>query len=109
MLQDSDDDGISAYGGPPSVGASSNSSRPTSALDGQVSSAFPRPALSPRSPGRLRGDKSALNQDVDNDIQDRDDGIPDGGAVDQTTLLHNDEEGFALAPVDTTAVKGILL
>lgn len=108
MLQDSDDD-RNSFGGPPSVGASSNSSRPASALDEQVSSAFPRPALSPRSPGRPRGDKNTLNQDVDNDIQDRDDGIPDGGAVDQTTLLPNDEEGFALAPVDTTAVKGMLL
>lgn len=27
-------------------------------------------------------------------------------AADSTTLLHNDEESFALAPVDATVLKG---
>lgn len=37
--------------------------------------------------------------------------VPAGGAsehvADNTTLLHNDEESFALAPVDATVLKGI--
>lgn len=28
---------------------------------------------------------------------------------DQTTLLHDEEESFALAPVDTSALKGLIL
>lgn len=30
-------------------------------------------------------------------------------ALDTTTLLNNDEESFALAPVDTTVLKGMSL
>lgn len=104
-MQDSDDDGLDAYGGPPSVGASSNSSRPTSALGGPISSALNHNALPPKSPARLRENMNANNQGIDN-IPDIDDPLP-GGIVDQTTLLPNDEEGFALAPVDTTTVKGL--
>lgn len=108
MHPDSDDDGIDAFGGPPSVGASSNSSRPTSAMDNPLSSGLTRPAaMSPKSPGRiLRGDANSSNQGMLDHIPERDEQGP-GGIADQTTLLHNDEEGFALAPIDTSAVKGI--
>jgi len=102
-MQDSDDDGLDAYGGPPSVGASSNSSRPASAIGGPISSMHS--ALPQKSPGRLRDHTDAINQGGIDNIPDADDQIP-GGIIDHTTLLHNDEEGFALAPVDTTTVKG---
>ena len=107
MHPDSDDDGIDAFGGPPSVGASSHSSRPTSAMDDQLPSGLVRPAMSPRSPGRgLRGDMmNPLNQGIDDNLPERGEQVA-GGMTDQTTLLHNDEEGFALAPIDTSAVKG---
>ena len=98
------DDGLDAYGGPPSVGASSTSSRPSSAIGGPISSMHHN-ALPPRSPARLRDHMNAGNQGIIDNIPDADDQVP-GGIIDQTTLLHNDEEGFALAPVDTTTVKG---
>ena len=103
-MQDSDDDGLDAYGGPPSVGASSNSSRPTSAIGGPISSMH-HAALPPRSPPRLRDHMNAADQGIIDNIPEADDQVP--SIVDQTTLLHNDEEGFALAPVDTTTVKGL--
>jgi len=112
---DSDDDGIDAYGGPPSVGgASSNSSRPTSAIGGALHP-LSHPALSPRSPAPLRGGEDLMdianNKDLDDDVRgELDDPVPasnvDQFNPDQTTLLPNEEEGFALAPVDTTTVKG---
>ena len=62
--------------------------------------------LSPRSPARHRNeDIAALNKDNEDTLQEADNALA-GGNVDQTTLLQNDEEGFALAPVDTTTVKG---
>ncbi len=100
--QDSDDDGIDAFGGPPSVGGSSSSSRPASAFGVPMSTTMSHPPLSPRSPGRVRDD--ALSQG-DVNIPDGDDHAQ-GVNADQTTLIHNEEEGFALAPVDTTTVKG---
>ena len=103
---DSDDDGIDAYGGPPSVGGSSSSSRPVSPFGGPTSTSMSHPPLSPRSPARVSDEINTLNQGSAN-IPDEDDQIP-GTNVDQTTLLHNEEEGFALAPVDTTTVKGML-
>lgn len=33
---------------------------------------------------------------------------PEMAAADNTTLLQNDEESFALAPVDATVLKGTL-
>lgn len=113
-LDESDDDDIGAYGGPPSVGgASSNSSRPTSA----IGSLHPlsHPAMSPRSPAPLRQDMMDMaNKDLDDDpAREMDGPIPasnvDHFNSDQTTLLPNEEEGFALAPVDTTTVKGQFL
>lgn len=50
---------------------------------------------------------NALNQSNENN-PDGDDQAA-GVNTDQTTLLHNEEEGFALAPVDTTTVKGMKL
>lgn len=106
LNQDSDDDGIDAYGGPPSNGASNASSRPPSALDEPASSVLARPDMSPRSPTRLlQAEMNIIHQAVDGQVPERDDQIL-AGNNEQTTLLHNEEEGFALAPVDTTAVKG---
>ena len=34
-------------------------------------------------------------------------GQEDGNVKEVTTLIHNEEESFALAPVETTAVKGL--
>ncbi|EFX68066.1 putative RAD21 [Daphnia pulex] len=101
---DSDDDGIDAYGGPPSVGGSSSSSRPVSPFGGPTSAGMNHPPASPRSPARVSDEVNNLDQGSVN-IPDGDDQLP-GANVDQTTLLHNEEEGFALAPVDTTTVKG---
>ncbi|XP_057372165.1 double-strand-break repair protein rad21 homolog [Daphnia carinata] len=102
--QDSDDDGIDAYGGPPSVGGSSSSSRPASPFGGPVSTSMSHPPVSPRSPTRASGEINNLDQGTAS-IPEGDDQVP-GVNADQTTLLHNEEEGFALAPVDTTTVKG---
>lgn len=102
---DSDDDGIDAYGGPPSVGGSSSSSRPVSPFGGPTSAGMNHPPASPRSPARVSDEVNNLDQGSVN-IPDGDDQLP-GANVDQTTLLHNEEEGFALAPVDTTTVKGM--
>ena len=103
-MQDSDDDGMDAFGGPPSVGASSSSSRPASAFGRPLSGAHP--ALSPRSPAASalvrHDDMNEINQENNLNVDDPAAGIH----ADQTTLLNNDEEGFALAPVDTTTVKG---
>jgi cohesin complex subunit SCC1 len=33
--------------------------------------------------------------------------VQEAEKADQTTLIHNEEESFALAPVDTVAVKGL--
>ncbi|KZS22071.1 putative Protein RAD21 [Daphnia magna] len=102
--QDSDDDGIDAYGGPPSVGGSSSSSRPVSPFGGPVSTSMSHPPVSPRSPTRASGEINNLDQGTAS-IPEGDDQVP-GANADQTTLLQNEEEGFALAPVDTTTVKG---
>ena len=103
---DSDDDGIDAFGGPPSVGgASSNSSRPTSAIGGLLNPQSHAP-LTPKSPAPLREEMDASNKDIDDIVQSELDDVIPASNTDQTTLLPNEEEGFALAPVDTTTVKG---
>ena len=105
---DSDDDGIDDFAGPPSVGGgSSNSSRPSSPSRPISSAGLGLPPLSPRSPARHHDDvlSAGLNKDADELAHEADDPLP-GNNVDQTTLLPNEEEGFALAPVDTTTVKG---
>lgn len=43
-------------------------------------------------------DMNAINQDIAEAV--------DENLADQTTLLHNEEESFALAPVDASALKG---
>ena len=111
-------------------GASSASSRPTSALGGGALSSAGGdllPARSPRSPGVRRSalddaataaaaggggassGAAAASAALEKDDAEGEDAMQDGElnalAADQTTLLPNDEEGFALAPVDTTTVK----
>lgn len=88
---DSDDDGgdLDRFGGPPSV-------EPPSSEGG---SPCPSPQPEPRPDGLAEGQTEASEQVGDaqeaaaNETQE------------QTILLHNDEENFALAPVDSTAIK----
>ncbi|KAF2894481.1 hypothetical protein ILUMI_11681 [Ignelater luminosus] len=90
-VQDSDDD-MDHFGGPPSVGGqSSASSRPPSVI-GQVAPEA-TPAQLPPPP---------VEQPVD---------VPEerhrmSPPLEQTTLLQNEEESFALAPVDASALRG---
>lgn len=100
--QDSDDDGIDAFGGPPSVDGSSSSSRPASPFDVPTSTSLGLP-MSSRSPPRDETDALNITNGMNPDIDDHLPGVNN----DQTTLLQNEEEGFALAPVDTTTVKGM--
>lgn len=64
------------------------------------------PQMSPRSPLHTRDEEGILNSG--NVSIPHGEHHAQGNNADQTTLLQNEEEGFALAPVDTTAVKGII-
>ncbi|KAF5286657.1 hypothetical protein FQR65_LT12488 [Abscondita terminalis] len=86
-----DDDDMDHFGGPPSVGGhSSASSRPPSAL-GQ-----PPPETS------LHAPPSVPEQHLDM-IEEPPRTSP---PLEQTTLLQNEEESFALAPVDASVLRG---
>ncbi|RXG69791.1 Double-strand-break repair protein rad21-like protein [Armadillidium vulgare] len=87
---DSDDDGgdIDRFGGPPSVG-------PPSSDGGSPS---PSPRLEQRTDTLT--EEQPINNEPEGDSQET-----PGEAQDQTTLLHNDEESFALAPVDSTVIR----
>lgn len=154
--QDSDDDDMDNFGGPPSV--HSDDSRPGSTLptshhhidssnlpsidqppSDQQPTSIPhdldQPIVPPpdvdghQAAALLMGDQPSSQQrdagDEEEEVLDpaaavaaadlqqsgdRDGGgVGDGGGVagDQTTLLQNDDESFALPPVDATALKGI--
>ncbi len=107
LLKVSDNDGIS---GLPSLEARSNSSSSQSAqLDGQVSSiSVLRLTLSSQSCDEIQRDECHLEQDVEEDILNRNDKIPDGTKGDPSFLLQNDEKDFTLAPEHTKGVKGML-
>ncbi|XP_049780758.1 double-strand-break repair protein rad21 homolog [Schistocerca cancellata] len=98
--QDSDDDMGDHFGGPPSVGGRSSiggESRPATPVPGQVPE---RPASAePMMQPPPVPEPSVFQQEA---------GLEDvaGQQQDQTTLLHNEEESFALAPVDASALKG---
>lgn len=92
---DSDDDGGHFDGGA-SPALSSTSSRPPSTIPPQAINQF--------HPDGQENFMNALNQQPGtskNLLGDHDDGI------DKTTLVNNEEESFALAPIDATALKGI--
>lgn len=78
---------------------SDTGSRPPSALDqaGASSERFRAPsAMPPMSPHGI--DAQAPLEEKEEDA---------AAVADQTTLIHNEEESFALAPVDASAYKGV--
>ncbi|KAF4517603.1 hypothetical protein B566_EDAN008592 [Ephemera danica] len=105
---DSDDDGMDHYGGAPSpMGGHSDddNSRPSSPLlaDHDLGPAAAVGA------GLDLPSTSGANMGVPElGALDLPPGLDDAGRVaDQTTLLHNEEESFALAPVDAATLKGL--
>uniref|UniRef100_A0A182QG97 Rad21/Rec8-like protein N-terminal domain-containing protein n=1 Tax=Anopheles farauti TaxID=69004 RepID=A0A182QG97_9DIPT len=109
---DDDDDDHFDMGGAPSPAPSSDNSRPPSAmasnalLDGE-----PQPSTS-KDPAGQAGQQlhPETGLPILHNGESRDHGEGGLGAdddhPDQTTLLNNEEESFALAPVDATALKG---
>ena len=95
--EDSDDDGgdLDRFGGPPSVSppSSENGSRPTSPAPAMPP---PPPAatapVAPDAPTSEPNDAPALPENPD-------------ATQDQTTLLQNEDESFALLPVDASTIK----
>ncbi|XP_047739446.1 double-strand-break repair protein rad21 homolog isoform X2 [Hyalella azteca] len=89
--EDSDDDGgdMDRFGGPPSVSppSSENGSRPTS----------PVPASTDMPPPAAPADEGVAGAGADDHDAT--------AAQEQTTLLQNEEESFALAPVDASAIR----
>ncbi|XP_058130330.1 double-strand-break repair protein rad21 homolog [Anopheles ziemanni] len=100
---DDDDDDHFDMGGAPSPAPSSDNSRPPSPTmhHNTLQDGEPQPGTSKDSAGPESG--RALAHEGDDGVGGigHDDGLPD-----QTTLLNNEEESFALAPVDATALKG---
>ncbi|CAG9857962.1 unnamed protein product [Phyllotreta striolata] len=89
---DSDDDGMDNFGGPPSVGGlSSDGSRPPTSMGQLPKAVTPAPSDQPEPA-------------VSEQSQREEPAVP---AIEQTTLLHNEEESFALAPVDAAQLKGL--
>lgn len=85
-----DDDDMDHFGGPPSVGgASSDDSRPPSVAGPPQTEPSPAQAT----PHHI------LEPQVE---QPEETSAP----LEQTTLVQNEEESFALAPVDASALKG---
>lgn len=108
---DSDDEGdMDNFGGPPSVGgmSSTGASRPPTPLDDHSQPASTRPptpshAIAPQSPApSLRSMRSAQPTPAPPEIPQAEEAPT---PVDQTTLLQNEEESFALPPVDASALK----
>ncbi|XP_063909003.1 double-strand-break repair protein rad21 homolog isoform X2 [Zophobas morio] len=88
---DSDDDDMDHFGGPPSVGGpSSDDSRPASAIGGPPT--MPSPA------------QTAPLQHQEQLVEPPEEAV--STPLEQTTLVQNEEESFALAPVDASALKG---
>ncbi|XP_018565982.1 double-strand-break repair protein rad21 homolog isoform X2 [Anoplophora glabripennis] len=88
---ESDDDEMDNFGGPPSVGGMSDESRPGSVAQQLPPAPTPTPSVHsvhPEHPPEPQPEEPAP-------------------VADQTTLLQNEEESFALAPVDASALKGL--
>ncbi|XP_026474531.1 double-strand-break repair protein rad21 homolog isoform X2 [Ctenocephalides felis] len=98
---DSDDDMDHFDGGAPSPVHSSDDSRPASPIlptgAGRATPLAPSPQLMP--PPSVPS--SEMHE------QHMDDGNILPPEADQTTLLQNEEESFALAPIDASALKGV--
>uniref|UniRef100_A0A182Y8L9 Rad21/Rec8-like protein N-terminal domain-containing protein n=1 Tax=Anopheles stephensi TaxID=30069 RepID=A0A182Y8L9_ANOST len=105
---DDDDDDHFDMGGAPSPAPSSDNSRPptpitsNALLDGE-----PQPGTSKEGAG-AGSQNQQLHPETGLPIahDDGEEGIGNDGHPDQTALLNNEEESFALAPVDATALKG---
>ncbi|KAL1491871.1 hypothetical protein ABEB36_012400 [Hypothenemus hampei] len=95
---DDDDGDMDNFGGPPSVGMSSGGSRPPSPLDDHSQAAT---AAAPQSPTPSM--RSAQPTPAPPELPQAEEAP---AALGQTTLLQNEEESFALPPVDTSALKG---
>ena len=109
---DSDDDMGDHYDAPPSVGhgSSNGDSRPGTGLgnlDSDNQLLMPE-ALTAPDGAFLNLESSMHHPMVDNTISLHlpEDHMAESSLPDQTTLLHNEEESFALAPVDASALKG---
>lgn len=103
---DSDDD--MDFGGAPSPmggNSSDNDSRPPSALDGPVIPEVAA-AIDAEVPGLTSVVEPPAETNLDLPSEEATQNGVDAGANDQTTLLNNEEESFALAPVDASALKG---
>ncbi|XP_027208259.1 double-strand-break repair protein rad21 homolog isoform X1 [Penaeus vannamei] len=88
---DSDDDGLDRFAGPPSVG-------PPSSEEGS------RPSTpKPENPDPVEADEVPPPEGVEAAPQSQANETLAGH--EQTTLLQNEEESFALAPVDASAIK----
>lgn len=91
--EDSDDDeaDLDRFGGPPSVSppSSENGSRPASPTAAAAAASLDMPP--PAAPEGTSVTEAA--------------GADAATPQDQTTLLHNEEESFALAPVDASAIR----
>uniref|UniRef100_A0AAR5QHI6 Rad21/Rec8-like protein N-terminal domain-containing protein n=2 Tax=Curculionoidea TaxID=71529 RepID=A0AAR5QHI6_DENPD len=115
-LDSDDDDGdMDNFGGPPSVGGMSSvgGSRPPTPLDDHSQHPSTRPqspshqSVPPQSPAHsMRSMRSLQPTPAPPDLPQVEEPPP---AIDQTTLLQNEEESFALPPVDTTALKDMYL
>ncbi|XP_055526718.1 double-strand-break repair protein rad21 homolog isoform X2 [Wyeomyia smithii] len=126
--EDDDDDHFDV-GGAPSPAASSDGSRPPSPIiTQQLLDDLQKPSTSQSSTtkvpiyhdGGAAMEASALATDephpegADRRLDPEDERIAGDGTAEeeaehaeQTTLLHNEEESFALAPVDASALKGV--
>ncbi|KAJ1521100.1 hypothetical protein ONE63_002802 [Megalurothrips usitatus] len=109
---DSDDDMGDHYDAPPSVGRDSSNGSPTPGtglgnLDTDNQLLMPE-ALNAPDGAFLNLEPSIHHPMVDNTIslQLPEDHMAESSLPDQTTLLQNEEESFALAPVDTSVLKG---
>ncbi|CAH1973037.1 unnamed protein product [Acanthoscelides obtectus] len=97
--EDSDDD-MGGFDGPPSVGPpSSPDSRPTSTLPPVHQQVQPPTAPTPVPP------EEPPPPSAPTPIPPEEEPAAPVPAADQTTLLRDDEESFALAPVDATALR----
>ncbi|XP_062535783.1 double-strand-break repair protein rad21 homolog isoform X2 [Armigeres subalbatus] len=124
--EDSDDDDHFDVGGAPSPAPSSDNSRPPSPImtqqlledlqqPGTSQDGVPKVPLVPEidpveAPSAMvpepMQDQPELRQEADDEQMHREVGAEEVEG-EQTTLLHNEEESFALAPVDASALKGV--
>ena len=97
------DDGDN-FGGPPSPGPSSGGSRPATPLDNPLVADQDSSPLSPAA--SLRSHASTAASSVHPAAATSPAPAP-APEKETTTLIHNEDESFALAPVEATAVRGL--